>query len=77
MKTADEIKEWLRKQDWFGAFVKNVEEYYYNDGMLSDIINGKRGRTTILEAFTWRDTEEGRDFWCNIEKQYLEWYDEK
>lgn len=74
MKTADEIKGWLRKQDWFGAFVKNIEEYYHNDDMLSDIINGEHGRTTILVAFTWRDTEEGHDFWRNIENKFLFWY---
>lgn len=77
MKTKKEVKKYIESQEWYNEFkeelMKNrkitVEKYF------SDI--GRMTRQLILGAFTWSQTLQGQEYWKNIEKAYLDWYDSK
>lgn len=51
----------MRLQD-----VENAEEY----------IRGFWGEITLVNSFIWLATPEGEDYWEDINKQFLEWYNE-
>ena len=76
MKTKEEIKKWLEKQEWFKAYVKNI----YIDRLGSDhsamerLLSGSVEKDTISGAFIWDNTEEGSKFWNNVNKEFQNWY---
>lgn len=59
MKSHNEIAQWLKEQPWFGQFEQNI----ISDGHCPDAMTGCHGETTIANAFIWKSTPEGFDFW--------------
>jgi hypothetical protein len=76
MKTKEEVKKWIEKQEWFKTYVKNI----YIDRLDSDpstmerFLSGSKGKDTISGAFIWGNTEEGGKFWNNVDKEFQNWY---
>lgn len=65
-----------KEQPWWSAYKKNVENVYKDCDRLFDILaKGKRSAEAFInEAFTWRETPEGVDFWTDVEKDFKEKY---
>jgi hypothetical protein len=80
MKSKEEIKEWMSKQDWYPAFVLNCIMRSMEDGQehfkenVQNRTNGYLGGHTILSAFRWDDTPEGHSFWSKVDDEYVAWY---
>lgn len=73
MKTKEQIDEWLKKQDWFDKFVKNVQTYRHGLNYY-EYLNTNYSEYVIWCAFNWSSTPEGFYFWDRIHKEYKEWY---
>lgn len=74
--------KYLRRKNIYDKYVRN----FCNDWMVGRpafvrtyeiFLDGKRNYTKelfyqslVFEAFSWEDTDEGFDFWCNID---IEW----
>ena len=76
MKTKEQIDEWVRKQNWFDKFIKNLlsckmplnyEEY----------LTKHCDKYFIWCAFMWTRTPEGFNFWNKIHNEYKEWFDSR
>lgn len=76
MKKPEQIKEWLQQQEWYPQFRMNT---FACCGVRTaeKVLNGECLKGTILLSFDWRATEEGFDFWHNIEKQFLKWFNKE
>ena len=83
MKTPEQIKAWLEAQPWYELFKSytldedanpdtDVDGLKYNS---EKTLSGIRGDSTIVFAFVWCRTNEGYDFWNNVNNQFYEWYD--
>lgn len=73
MKTAEQIKNWLKQQEWYDKFEKYVRECNCEE-FVNEILEGKRGEDTICGAFFWDSTEESNDYWNKIDNQFLSWF---
>lgn len=67
-----QVKDWLRRQEWFEKYKTNVEcsSMEKPNGLLS----GKAGVDTICRAFNWAETPEGTDFWVKVNDEFMDWY---
>lgn len=77
MKTPEQIDEWLRSQEWFNHYTFNVVDYYGGIDFAGELISGQFGRNTIILAFPWYKSNEGRNFWSKINRQFLDWYNKE
>lgn len=76
MKTKEEIKKWIEKQEWFKAYVKNIyiNRLDSNPSAMERFLSGSKEKDTISGAFIWDNTEEGGKFWNNVDKEFQNWY---
>ena len=74
----------LKKNDATSNFLFNFMTYHEDVTILdkNEIVNFllsqiKKNRECyfIGDAFTWRDTSEGFDYWCNLDYKWREEYD--
>ena len=75
MKTPAEIKEYLEAQEWYSDFVKNILNHNTSEEVIGNVFAGSYGKETISSAFPWDKSEEGSDFWKNIDKKFSYWFD--
>ena len=78
MKTAEQIAEYLREQDWFSAYIDNLKRKDLKPlagGTYEDHISGRKGLCTISNAFYWTKTEQGNEFWSDIDDEFVKWWD--
>ena len=64
----------LKQENVFHLFVKNISNketrlYCVND--IKEYINDTNKRDLIYYAFKWRATNEGHDFWSQINQRWL------
>lgn len=71
MRRPYEIKNYLRKKEWYDRYKANVESSTLDT---SGLLAGRRGLVTISKAFNWRLTAEGVDFWAKVNDEFIEWY---
>lgn len=77
MKTAEEIKVWLEKQDWYDVFCKRIDEdKYFLENTKDVILNGELLELTITNAFSWINTIEGGQYWEDKNNIFIKWYEE-
>lgn len=77
MKTAEEVKAWLEKQDWYDVFCKRIDEdKYFLENPKNVILNGELLDLTITNAFSWVNTPEGGQYWEDKNKTFILWYEE-
>lgn len=74
MKTAEEVKAWLEKQDWYDRYVNNIKAYNHNKEEERELLNGKKAFKTITYAFAWHITPEGAGFWGEVNDRFQLWY---
>lgn len=73
MKTAEEVKAWLEKQDWYKEFCHEVDKC--NDTENRDrILNGEFLDETITGAFDWLNTEKTIGSWTNRNAEFKDWF---
>lgn len=80
MKTPEQIREWLQKQEWYPKFVENLENDFLNglhDYEREEILQGKWGIFTIYDAFEYSFTPEGTEYWANNDIEFIKWYFEE
>lgn len=75
MKTPKEIEEWLKEQEWFPQFEKNVKEL--NEEGARRILSGEAGYNTISGAFLWDKSQEGEEYWEARDDEFMEWYNQE
>lgn len=75
MKTPEQIREWLQKQEWYESFRRQAEEYLSSE--LYKTLNGYDGTYTISYAFYWQHSKEGDKYWREINRQFQEWYNKE
>ena len=72
MKTKEQIIEWLKSQEWYDAFAKNVSSENVEEKVERFMTEGKSHK--IFEsAFVWAATDEGLTFWSNANTKFLQW----
>ena len=82
MKSPEQIKAWLEAQPWYGAFRYYTQNKNVNHTASIKIdsettLSGRRGDSTINLAFIWAETNEGYEFWKNVDALFFEWYHEE
>jgi len=73
MKAIDKIRLILGEED-FEKFLKNYYSDSYFEPTKAEVFCERNQQSTILNAFTWSKTLEGRAFWCNLSRKiYVKW----
>lgn len=73
MKTKEQIIEWLKSKDWFGAFAKNIHPVTVEDEVERRVLRGE-SIGVINYAFPWETTDEGAIFWNDADREFLHWF---
>lgn len=63
--------EWILKQPWLSQFVDNCIADGNSPVEILFFLLGQASYYTIVDAFNWGDTPEGRDFWSEIQDEIL------
>ena len=78
MKTPEQIKAWLEARPWYEQFKNNVMRDWSNTSKgIKRTLSGENGITTIALAFNWQISDEGFQFWDDIDEQFRNWYNEE
>ena len=72
MKTKGQIIEWLKSQEWYDAFAKNISPRTV-ENVVEDYCKKKCDMGIIDFAFIFQRTDEGYDFWYNANKEFVHW----
>ena len=72
MKTKEQIIEWLKAQEWYDAFAKNVSPVTIKDHVVLCIAE-RQANIIIGSAFDWEATDEGTKFWNDANTKFLQW----
>ena len=73
MKTKEQIIEWLKSKDWFGAFAKNIHPVTVEDEVERRVVRGE-SIGVINCAFSWETTDEGAIFLNEANREFLHWF---
>ena len=73
MKTKEQIIEWLKSNDLYDAFAKNISSKTV-DEVIEEYLKEESVIGIIDFAFIWRNTDEGQDFWCNFDREFRKWF---
>ena len=68
--TKSEVWDWLEEHHVLNLFERNMKKrgkYATIDEVLKD-----QGRSFIDFSFTWSNTKEGHDFWCNLQEEFYD-----
>ena len=72
MKTKEQIVEWLKSNNLYDAFAKNLHPVTVEDEIKRYIRT--RGSVGIIDyAITWNCSDEGFAFWENANRKFLQW----
>lgn len=63
IKNNDDIIEWLKACDVYEKVLSKTEHFL------------PMGKFTLLEAFIWKHTSEGFDYWNKINNKFIKWYE--
>ena len=72
MKTKEQIIEWMKAQEWYDAFAKNVSPVTIKDHVVLCIAE-RQANMIIGSAFDWEATDEGTKFWNDANTKFLQW----
>lgn len=73
MRTAKEIRRYLKQQHWYKEYVSNLKPIWTRRNMICHI-RGYKGDCTISAAFLWDATLQGCDTWRRRDKLFTNWY---
>lgn len=72
MKTKEQIIEWLKSNELYDAFAKNIHQSVKE---MVERSEAKGWSHKLIEyPFCWSCTSEGFLFWNNANKEFLQWY---
>lgn len=71
MKTPEQIKA------WYEQFKLNTVIGNYTIKYVQKVLSGIYGKSTIVLAFGWEDSDEKWKFWNDINNEFCKWYDEE
>lgn len=75
MRTAKEIRQYLKMQKWYKDYVRNVKnERSLQKKDKKAILRGYNKYATISGAFFWNNTYQGLVFWAKVDEKFLKWY---
>ena len=63
-------KEFLKKHKAWKKFVKNIRVLIPDDEAEDRLALVTNGQLAISNAFVWSDSEEGHDYWSNLDDKY-------
>lgn len=73
MRTAKEIRRYLKQQHWYKEYVRNVKPRWSKRN-IARYIKGYEGYCTIGGAFFWKKTIQGHRTWMRREELFTNWY---
>ena len=73
-RTREAIAKWLEKQEWYEVFCDNMVLQSRATETKYECINGLFYEDTISGAFSWAFTPEGDEYWREINKGFIAWY---
>ena len=76
MKTAEQIREWLRDKPWYEQYKMNLFREKDSSMESRECLSGQSGLHTISKAFCWGTTEEGFDFWNDVDGKFTDWFED-
>lgn len=81
MRTAKEIRNYLKQQKWYNDFVyytkKNLRKQPKYSKYIRNALKGYHKDLTIHNAFCWSDTKEGYYVWKFRHLKFNDWYGRK
>ena len=79
MRTAKEIRKYLKQQKWYKDFIYNAKKHaeiwniiYPHDE--KNFIRGYKKEMTISSAFIWVEDWQGSTKWSSRDKNFVNWY---
>lgn len=70
------VNKWLLSQPWIEQFINNLRyEGCDPEDILSFLLGGE-GKGTIDNAFYWKDSPEGEEFWSDKDSELAELWEE-
>ena len=73
MKTKEQIIEWLKSNNLYDAFAKNISPVTVEE-MVEKYCSRIRAIGIIDFALTWVQTKEGFKFWDNANDKFQQWF---
>lgn len=74
MKSPIQIADYIRRARWFDDFLDGLKREHPGGWQATaDFLSGLYEEETIRDAFTWRDSKQGYDFWKRIDDDFQEW----
>lgn len=78
MKTKEQILKYFRAQPWYRTFINccidNYKMHYNSSGI--NVLGKLEGDHPIADAFSWYRYKDYGIEWGNIQRIYLDWYNE-
>ena len=73
MKTKEQVIEWLKSNNLYDAFAKNISPVTVEE-MVEKYCSRIRAIGIIDFALTWVQTKEGFKFWDNANDKFQQWF---
>ena len=73
-RTSAAVAKWLEKQEWYEAWLDNMNLQDLSENEKSQCIYGYYGLDTNRGSIIWMITPEGGDYWDEINQQFIRWY---
>lgn len=75
MRTAKEIRKYLKQQKWYKDFVRNTRfRFKYSKSKAKYVIRGYCKKDTIACAFLWDRIPQDHEYWEAIDNRFRNWY---
>lgn len=76
MRTAKEIRNYLKQQKWYKDFVRNtrLRYRYHNKNTVKYVLRGYCKIDTIKCAFYWDRTPQYYKYWKAMDGKFRNWY---
>lgn len=77
MKNRRKIARWLEQQEWYEAWIDNMNiQGYLDPEQMNEYIYGLNDEHTIISSMVFTQTPEGQEFWDNVNQEFLDWYND-
>ena len=73
-RTNAAVAKWLEKQEWYEAWLDNMNLQDLDEALILEYKCGLRGKDTISNSFIWMVTPEGYDYWKKINEEFKAWF---
>ena len=74
--TVEEFNEWLKKKGIYEQFYKNMKEIgkWSEEEIKNEYFDRYHPTEWLTQAFNWKESPEGRDFWDDVETLWNNYY---